>query len=807
MTLYEHLPLYPYQGEVQRQMRGGGGGYRLPEGREKSEYSQDTTRKVDQLVDKFNTVKRKYSGIVKPSLIFEIEINQSVDFRTIEQTMSSMGIHVLASAENKKGWWILFSDDENLNEFKRRLASYGSAEGPNYDFFNALGILRDIPGEEKMGERLKKEPLGEIAEFIDIELWRMIDEQKNIEFIKELKSAYPDRRTFRITDQLITKSFVLIRAQLNKTIFDEIIELKEIARVDRPALMTFNPFEYKNIDISAVERNEPGENASGILIIDSGIISNHPLLEKCVGGEANFQNGEFEAQDTVGHGTAVAGCAAYGDIEKCIQDSSFNPANWIYSAKVMYAERNPVTGQVHAVYDPEKLVEHQLQDAIFSFLSNSDFQIRVVNISLGNALEIWHHTFHRQLPLASLVDELAFLFPNVVFIVSTGNQDPKKLSGFDSIDSIKERYPQFLLQNPHFNIINPATSAHALTVGSIAPAARVRQEFFGEEEIKIPLADENQPSPFTRCGPGINGMIKPELVEYGGNLIIYSKYGRILEDMGGKIGLLNNQTTNDIIKFDYGTSFSAPKIGHIAGQIANRYPQRSANFIKNMLLASADFPFIPDDGFYSSKKGKAIEDHLSVCGYGLPSIEKAIYSFDNRVILFEEGKLQLNKVAVYSLQLPDVFFMEKGYKRIMIVLAFTPETRSTRGDSYLGNRMEFHLFHSVNPQELVNKYGIIDSKAEGEEIPEELKGFEIKLTPGTRKRNAGCHQKAWKEFKREPRNRPASPISLVLINYNKWINDETLQTDFCLSVIFEHEKEVDLYNQIRANIQARARIR
>ncbi len=807
MNRYEHLPLYPFQSEVPRQTRGGGGGYILPDKRNKSDFARETARNIDNVVNTFSTIKRKYSGIVTSSLIFEIEINQKVDFKALEQNLSSMGIHILSSAENKKGWWIVFSDDEKLNEFRRKFAIYGSEKGPNYDFFNAFGSLRDIQGEEKIGERLKNEPLGDIPEFIDIELWRMIDEQKNIEFINELKSAYPDRIKFRITDQLITRSFVLIRAKLNKTILDEIIELKEIARVDRPALPVFNPFELKNLDISSIERNEPDENTTGIQIIDSGIISNHPLLEKCIGGEANFQTGELAVQDTVGHGTAMAGCAAYGDIEKAISEKVFNPSNWIFSAKVMYAEKNPASDLVKAIYDPEKLIEHQLQEAVISFLSNSDYQIRVVNISLGNDHEVWHKTYSRQLPLAALIDELAYTFPNVVFIVSAGNQHPKNIEEFDSIETIKENYPKYLLENPHFKIINPATSALAITVGSISPSLRIQQNRYGEEQIKIPIAEKDQPSPFSRTGPGINGMVKPELVEYGGNLILDDNHGWISEDIGGKVVLLNNQTTTELIKFDYGTSFSASKVAHLAGQIANLYPQRTANFVKNVLLVGADFPFIPKDDFYSSKNGKAMDDHINVCGFGLPSINKAIYSFDNRVILFDEGKLQLNKVKVYALQLPDIFFIEKGYKRIIINLSFTPETRSTRGDSYLGNRMEFHLFHSINPQELVNKYGVINSEAEGEEVPQELKRFEIKLSPGVRKRNAGCHQKAWKEFKHEPKNRPASPVSLVLINYNKWMNDENIQTDYCLSVTFEHEKEIDLYNQLRTNIQIRARIR
>jgi hypothetical protein len=206
------------------------------------------------------------------------------------------------------------------------------------------------------------------------------------------------------------------------------------------------------------------------------------------------------------------------------------------------------------------------------------------------------------------------------------------------------------------------------------------------------------------------------------------------------------------------------------------------------------YPVMPTDDF----------DYLAACGYGLPTFERAVNSFDNRVVLFDESKIRLNKVKVYSLQLPEIFFSEKGRKRISVALSFTPQTRPTRGDSYLGNRMEFHLFHSLNPQELVEKYGIVDD-INTEEVPADIKDFEIKF-PGANSRNAGCHQKAWKEFKKEPKNRPASPVSLVLINRNKWITDENTQTDYCLSVTFEHEKEIDLYNQLRATIQTRARV-
>lgn len=806
MEKYQHLKLPLFEGDFDRKKRaGGGGGLILPEGRSKSQFSHDACEQAENISTEFLATKNKLAGKIDPTFIFEINVTQGVSTDEFEKILLSMGIHVLSIAEGKKGYWVVFSDDEDLNRFKQKLAIYGSEEGAKYDFFHAIESFEDIPVTKKLGEGLIKSPLGDEADFIDIELWKIDDPQKNQKFINQLKENYKDFSQFRITDTLITKSFVLLRVKLNKSVLDEIIQLKEVARADRPATIQFNPFEIIKPDIQDIVFNAPTENATGILVIDSGIVASHPMLEKCVGNEENFQTGELALQDTVGHGTAVAGCAVYGDIESSLNDNNFTPSNWLFSAKVMYAKKN-FNGEVtQAIYDPEKLFEHQLQEAVESFLSNSDYQIKVVNISLGNHDEIWHKQYFRQLPLAALIDELAFIFPNVVFIVSAGNQYP--LNFYESIADIVNNYPNYL-SSEDFKIINPATAALALTVGSIASELRIEQERYGAEDIKTAIAQAHQPSPFTRSGCGINGMIKPELVEYGGNLILSERFSRIYEDKGGKIAVLNNSVVDNIIKFDVGTSFAAPKVAHLAGKIANHFPDKSANFIKNMLLASADYPFNPTKEFYKTKDNdKAAQHHLSICGYGLSQYDRALYSFNNRTVLWDEGQISLDQIKVYSLQLPELFFTEAGKKKIIVTLTFLPETRATRGDSYLGNRMEFHLFHSINPQHLIEKYGVV-GKDDNTDVPEELKKFKIDgFFPGANTRKTGCHQKAVKIYKKELKNRPAPPISLVLINYNKWITNSNLKQDYCISVTFEHEKEIELYNAVQANILNRVRVR
>lgn len=486
MERHDHLRLPVYHGNIERQKRGGGGGYSFPEGRQKEAFSQIAREKTDSITKSFAALKKKFAGRITPSLIYEIEINQSVSPEAFENTLSSMGIHVLSVAENRKGFWVVFSDDETLGRFRSKLETYGSQAGPKYDFFNAIDSFQDIPRQKKIGQRLKDQPLAETPEFIDIELWKMTDPSINIRFIQQLKHTYSDRNQFRVTDTLITKTFVLVRAKITAEIFDELIELKEISRADRPNIPQFNPFEYTRPDVSEIEFHEPDEGAHGILIIDSGIIASHPMLDRCVGGEENFQNGEKETHDTVGHGTAVAGCAAYGDIEHCLNEKNFIPANWIFSAKVLYAEHNTILGVTRACYDPEKLVEHQLKDAVESFLSNPEFHIRVVNISLGNTNEVWHKHYSKQLPLAALVDELAFDFPDVVFVVSAGNQCP--IDFYTTIANIQSNYPLYLTENPDFRIINPATASLALTIGSIAGEVHIQQERYGSEQIKIPIS-------------------------------------------------------------------------------------------------------------------------------------------------------------------------------------------------------------------------------------------------------------------------------------------------------------------------------
>lgn len=86
---------------------------------------------------------------------------------------------------------------------------------------------------------------------------------------------------------------------------------------------------------------------------------------------------------------------------------------------------------------------------------------------------------------------------SVQFFVSSGNLNQLPLREWPPQDDMGERD----------RIISPADSVRAITVGSVALY-----------ESKDSIVRSNEPSPFSRRGPGANYIVKPDVVDYGGNI-------------------------------------------------------------------------------------------------------------------------------------------------------------------------------------------------------------------------------------------------------------------------------------------------
>lgn len=300
----------------------------------------------------------------------------------------------------------------------------------------------------------------------------------------------------------------------------------------------------------------PPDDAPGICVVDSGINRGHPMLGAAVGYTEAIPNTLGDGLDLHGHGTMVSGIALYGNVQECIEKRTFEPPFYLYGARVTNAQNS---------FDDEKLIVNQMREAIEYF--HKEYACRVFNISLGDPNLVYDGG--KPSAWAYILDTLARDL-NVVIVVSAGNL--AILGRHREGEQLVLNYPQYLLEKKS-RIIEPATAANVMTVGALAHSetSRLMRLYPNDPAIRC-IAGIDQPSPFTRSGPGVNNAIKPEVCEYGGN-VTWQGHGRILTlDPEASIVSMNVNHLQRLFTANVGTSFAAPKITHLAGLILTHYP-------------------------------------------------------------------------------------------------------------------------------------------------------------------------------------------------------------------------------------------
>ncbi len=461
-----------------------------------------------------------------------------------------------------------------------------------------------------------------------------------------------------------------------------------------------------------------------------------------------------------------------GDIMACVEDGQFVPEIWIYSSKVLFKGED---GRARG--DPEILLEHQLRESVEKIILKHP-KCRVINISFSNLENIMFEG-QRQFNLAALLDELCVEY-DIVIVVTTGNNENYSQS----------EYPDYLLNGSNdIKIADPSSSALSLSVGSI---------------FKRRLPNDNTfidiPSPFTRVGPGYKGMIKPELVEYGGS------------HDGEGIVTLNPDWLGEgnLFRRTLGTSYSTPRVSNHLAMILNKFNNFSANLVKALLLSSTEIPKERPGNLADITPRSNDKNRMSlynVYGYGKPDLRKALFSSSNHVLLVRDDTITLNNVKLFTINVPENFINEAGKRNISVTLVFNPPVNKNRS-SYMGAILEMHLFKNLTVKKIKDSYGEIKIESESEDVvPQKIRNAEIKLKPGSNIRKRGVHQKATIEYSKKPSMDWHEPLVLAVICRDRGWAEKNHKQAYAIVVTIEHSKEIDLYNQLQLRNRERAQIR
>ena len=450
---------------------------------------------------------------------------------------------------------------------------------------------------------------------------------------------------------------------------------------ERPRFETFTEA-FENFQAGTVSIEAPHAGAETICVVDSGVSGENPFLKPILRRDISnsFVYGCSPTEDAYGHGSGVASLAAYYNVE--YEKGGVNrAAAFIASARVMTDDGQLDAPRVEDANDDvrnqARLLSTILRDVVSHF---QPLGVRIFVLSLQLSGHIWSHAHRRQVArnawTARTLDILSREY-GVVFVTITGNVSPNEVGDLLDVSS----FPSHLL-SPLAKVLDPGHAALAVTVGSVAQSARVIIA------SHLAIAAPGQPSPFTRSGPGFGDCIKPDFVEFGGNLVRDSKSGTVRPNAGTNVVMASGKLT-PALQHQHGTSFAAPRVAHHLAVILSELKalgiEPTASLLRAMLGASATRP--PGSEMLDDKS-----KDLSLLGYGRPDALTALNCAKHSALLYWQGEIPVDHTAIFRIHVPADLAGQSGRKRIVVSIASAPPVQQWGVAEYLGAEMKFRLF-------------------------------------------------------------------------------------------------------------------
>ena len=715
----------------------------------------------------------------------ELSTNASPD----EIARASGSVAVVSQEEGSV--LLAFATESQLDDFEAKLSSLATGERVSYA--NLLYALEDLgrwTEEDRTGWALHQDGFPDEEPFvIDAELWPLT-QGSELTRQRQVFEEWLGTQDGEIVDSVRQPYLTLYRIRCNRALAEDLLRYRDVRTLDLPPRIGLE----RAILVADVQQlgqtPSPPDDAPRIVVLDSGLVAGHPVLSPAIGDAQSFPS-SLGANDEDGHGTSVAGIALYDDVADCIRNGRFVPELRLFSGRIFDSQN---TGY-------SSLIENRVDEAVRYFVR--EYGCKVFNLSYGDLNKPYQG--RRVSGLAVTLDALSREL-NVLFLVPTGNY----LGDADGPDDWRAEYPCYLT-GERARLIDPAPALNALTVGSLARYDMGRpNQRYPDDPAYRPVARTNQPSPFTRRGPSVNGAIKPELVDYGGNWMMDTRAGNHL--MVGQQGVGEISTSRGFaagrpFTEDSGTSFAAPRVANAAAKILAGLPNASPDLCRALLVAHARKMEAWDDLFPNEN------DALwNVTGYGQVDRSALFRSLDDCVTLWAEERIENRHHHFYRIPVPREFWQGgKRQRELTIALAYRPAVRTTRID-YRATSIGFRLVQAGSLDEVTRAFNAASDRDADPAIKERDSGRSISETARSR---GTVQASTWAFAQPSSKVQESSWFVVVTRNDSSWGGSISSEREhYALTVtlsdrLAEQQRlhAPQLYAQVQALIQVQARAR
>ena len=447
----------------------------------------------------------------------------------------------------------------------------------------------------------------------------------------------------------------------------------------------------------------PPEGANAVCALDTGVAGGHPLIAPGLHGAWAY-DGAWGTEDHYphgGHGTPLAGLALYGDLEPLMNDQrQVELTHAVESMKLLPPHGFPATKPPSYGVVTEgavSLVEAERPNVRRAFcLANSacDFPPERPS-SWSGALD---QIISGSMPGDQADGVPAAERPKRLMVVATGNMPGGALA------HVQQSHP----------LEDPSQSWNALTIGGFT---RKETPPPAPPGLK-PVVPANHRSPFSLGTQSLaNDLtpIKPEVLFEAGNMLTNASGDCGWAESVSLLAPGSNVLHQPLVPF-WATSAAAGMAGNFVGGLQAALPDLWPETHRALMVDSAFWPepirkhFIGRGAHWKGGSKGEKQKALREFGYGVPNLQRAVFSAQNDVTLVAQAPIQpfapsdaggppvFNEMHFYNLPWPKAALeaIENGIVMMKVTVSYFIEPNlsgraATRPETYRSFGLRFAM--------------------------------------------------------------------------------------------------------------------
>ncbi len=480
-----------------------------------------------------------------------------------------------------------------------------------------------------------------------------------------------------------------------------------------------------------------------VCLLDTGVNRGHPLLTPALAA-SDFYTVEpgWGTDDDDGHGTEMAGVALVGNLTELLDSNDpVKIDHRLESVKLLPHDGATGTDPQHHGYLTVEAVAHPEITA--------PARLRVFGMAI-TARD--NRDRGRPSAWSAAIDSLAADVDGTnprLMIVSAGNiKEPNAWS----------HYPD---SNDTDGVHDPAQAWNALTIGAYTDLVRITEPDTNDYE---PVAPKGGLSPFstTSLTWQAHWPLKPDIVLEGGNAAKDSLSAVWLSSLS--LLTTHHRPADQLFTTTNATSAATALASRLAAQVMAVYPGLWPETIRALIVHSAEWTKAMKRMFLPQDKDPTKQDYSNLlrrCGFGVPDIDRVLWSVGNSLTMVVEESLHpfkreigkqptLRDMHLHNLPWPCDVLESLGETSVemRVTLSYFIEPNPSRRGTLSRYRYESHglRFDVKRPLESTDEFRKrINLAARDEEEGPRRSGSDPQWLIGTQGRHRGSlHSDIWR---------------------------------------------------------------